>query len=263
MSQRQRGYNDDIAVRHVRRRKKRKRLTALGRIVVFLLFLLIAGVIVAFFTPTFNIKAINVEGNTKVDSQTIISQTGIVEGQNLFKINISQIKRSIETIAYIDEIDVDRKLFPPSVNIIVTEAKPNAYVKIDGKYILIDKKCKVLEECDSLTGVIPEIVGLNLRNYTVGSKLVIDESEKSDIILLCIDKIDELGLTRDINSINVEDVSNISFKYQNRLTVICGSSLDMDYKLAFFDNIIKSDKLQDNSRGTLDLSTKGRTVYTP
>lgn len=263
MNQRQKGYDNNIAVRHMKRRKKRKRLTLLGRIVVFMLFLLIASVIIAFFTPVFNIKAINVEGNKKVDAQTIITQTGIAEGANLFKINVSQTKKSLEAIAYIDEIHVERKLFPPTVNIVVTEAKPSAYVTVDDKYILIDKKCKVLEESDSLTEGIPEIVGLNLRNYTIGSKLVIDESEKSDIILLCIDKIDDLGLTQDINSISVEDISNISFKYQNRITVICGSSLDLDYKLAFFENIIKSDRLEANSRGTLDLSTKGKTIYTP
>lgn len=252
----------DISERHIKRQKKRRRLTVFGRIVFFLLFVTAAAVIVTFFTPVFNMREITVEGNAKVDTQTIIAKMGVTEGENLFKINLSQLEKSLETIAYIDEINVKRVLFPPSLNISVTESEPKACVSIGGNYVLIDKKCKVLEECGGKAEKLPEIVGLNLQKYSIGSKLDIDESEKSDIIVLCIDKIDELGLIADVDSISVDDTNRITFKYQNRLTVICGSELELEYKLAYFGSIVQN-RLEENARGTIDLSTKGKAVYTP
>ncbi len=254
--------NGDISERHIKRQKKRKRLTLFGRIVVFLLFVAAAAVIITFCTPVFNMQEITVEGNAKVDSQTIIAQTGVVKGENLFKINLSQVKKSLETIAYIDKIDVKRTLFPPSLKLVVTESEPKACVSIGGNYVLVDGKCKVLEECGEKADNLPEIVGLNLQKYSIGSKLEIDESEKSDIIVLCIDKIDELGLIADVDSISVDDTNRVTFKYQNRLTVICGSELDLEYKLAYFGSIVQN-RLEENARGTIDLSTKGKAVYTP
>lgn len=254
---------NDIRARHNMRQKKRKRLTLFGRVFMFLLFISVCAVIIMFFTPTFNITSIEVEGNKKIDSQEIIAQTGVTIGQNLFKINISQVEKSLDSIAYINSVETERVLFPPALKLIVTECKPRAFITVGEKYLLIDGNCKILEETVEKPNTIPEIVGINLQKYSVGSKIDIDESEKFDIIILCIDKIDELGLISDVNSISVEDISKISFKYQNRLTVICGSELDLDDKLIFFDNIMKSNRLEDNSRGTIDLSTKGKTIYTP
>ena len=55
----------------------------------------------------------------------------------------------------------------------------------------------------------------------------------------------------------------ISFNYENRLSVICGSSIDFSEKIALFEEAVKSNRLDENARGTMDLTNTGKAVYTP
>lgn len=257
---------DNIAVRHERRKRKRRRMTLFGRMLVFIFFAVTASLVIMFATPVFNIKSIDgiqVEGNEKIKSETVISQSGITPGQNLFKINTSQVKNSLHSLAYIDDVSVKRRLIPPAIKIKVSECKEAAYFECNGMYAIIDKNCKVLAENESIIDGLPEIIGLNLQKYFIGEKINIDESDKSDIILVCIDILEKYELLKDVNNISVEDVTNVSFVYQNRLTVKCGSSLDLEKKIQFFNAVLKNGRLADNERGTLDISKSGKTIYTP
>ncbi len=253
----------DIAARHKMRQKKRHRTVVMRRFTAFVVLIIICVFVIAFFTPAFNIKSVQVEGNTQVDSTVIINQSGVVEGQNLFKINVPQIKNAVNSLPYIKNVTIKRILFPPSLKINVEESSADAYIMYNGNCVLIDRNCNVLEETSSPKGGVPEITGLNLQNYSVGNKLNIDESDKSDIILLCIDIMEQQGILSQVNSIALDNVTDISFKYQNRLTIKCGSALDLDNKLVFFKSILDSGRLTDNSRGTIDISTSGQAIYTP
>ncbi|MCX7714818.1 MAG: FtsQ-type POTRA domain-containing protein [Clostridia bacterium] len=254
---------EDIVMRH-NMRKRRRRRTSKIRLTMLLFVLLTAGMLsLMFLTPLFNVKGISVYGNNKVQSDLIISQSGIELGENLFKVNIRQVKKNLSSIAYLNDFQIKRMLYPPSVRITVTECTVSAYAKVNSSYIAIDKNCKVLEELSEPAAGVPEIVGLSLQKYSIGSKLEIDESDKFDIILLCIDEMTNRGLIQRVNRISVENTTDIFFRYDDRLNVLCGSVLDLDKKLRLFDEIIRGNRLTDNSRGTVDLSVSGKAVYTP
>ena len=79
----------------------------------------------------------------------------------------------------------------------------------------------------------------------------------------CIENMEKAGIIADITVMSFEDMTNITFNYQNRLDVICGTHIDFQRKLALFKEAVNSNKLTENSRGTINLSTTGKAIYTP
>ena len=73
----------------------------------------------------------------------------------------------------------------------------------------------------------------------------------------------KIDILKGVKSISVADISNISFNYEDRIDAICGSSVDLSKKLGFFKSAVNSNRLTENSRGTIDLTTIGKAIYTP
>ena len=72
--------------------KKRKRLRMIKIIVYSILFLIILSAILSFvfFSGVFAIKEITVLNNNKVDSETVIKESGIKLGENIFLVKESK-----------------------------------------------------------------------------------------------------------------------------------------------------------------------------
>ena len=85
------------------RRKKRKRAV--------LIAMLMLGICVGMlFTPLFNLKEIDIEGNSRVDAKTIIDASGFTLGENIFKFSLPKAGEAIASIPYINTIELQRKL---------------------------------------------------------------------------------------------------------------------------------------------------------
>lgn len=140
---------------HKKKKRKKKKINkkVLG---FFSILLLIIGIIVAALTaPIFNITEIQVKGNSKVATNTIISLSGLKSGENIFKFN-SSIEQKIKENRYIDTVQVSRKL-PGTVNIIVEEREVKYQVNLINSYVYIDKNGYILENASEKKNV-PVIV---------------------------------------------------------------------------------------------------------
>ena len=80
--------------------------------IAVLTFIVLAASIAAIMllTPGFDIKNINVYGNAVVTEEEIIHSSGILEGENIFSVNLKQVKDAIGSIGYIESVKVKRKL---------------------------------------------------------------------------------------------------------------------------------------------------------
>ena len=140
---------------HKKKKRKKKKINkkVLG---FFSILLLIIGIIVAALTaPIFNITEIQVKGNSKVATNTIISLSGLKSGENIFKFN-SSIEQKIKENRYIDTVQVSRKL-PGTVNIKVEEREAKYQVNLINSYVYIDKNGYILENASEKKNV-PVIV---------------------------------------------------------------------------------------------------------
>ena len=91
-----------------KKKNRKKRITFFK---VFLVLSVIAGAITfAFVSPVFNIETITVQGNEKVDAETIINLSGIQKGSNIFRSVKSNVRENLKENSYIENVKVERKL---------------------------------------------------------------------------------------------------------------------------------------------------------
>ncbi len=226
-----------------------------------MLLLAIVAASVMFLTPWFNITEIRVGGNATVQTDAIIAQSEIYTGANIFKISTSHAQEKISVMPYIKSVEV-KKSFPSAVEINVTESHVSAYIAHGGGYVIIDEDGKVLEYTTAQPEGCMQIVGCQIQEFEPGHKIKVDLDEKFDIIILYIDEFEKSGLLGGVASLDITNVVDIKFRYENRLDVFCGDSENLDRKILTF-NEIAFNQLSANARGEIDLRIDGRVHYRP
>lgn len=258
-----RAGENSIQARHDKRRQKRIREQRIRRYTFFSVLALIAVLIVMFFTPLFNIKAVNVVGNQKLTVEEITAETGELIGRNLFTARKRTIKKNLYEMAYIEKVAVKKKPFPPTVTLEITECSPAVQINYADTFIVIDETGKVLEKVQEKLEGVPVANGTAIVSANVGEMIAFKDEEVQKIIMSCIGYMKKADIIKDITVMSFEDMTNITFNYQSRLDVICGTHIDFQRKLALFKEAVNSNKLTQNSRGTINLSTTGKAIYTP
>lgn len=254
---------ESIRIRHVKRQKQRNRMMKRRRIIFFTVLGLIVISVVLFFTPLFNIKNVSVTGNQRVDTVQIKQVVGSVEEDNLFILNEKKIIKNIKTIPYVDEASIKKKIFPVGINVKIIECVPVGYILYNNSYVVIDKNMKVLEISENAMEGIAEISGILISAANEGAVLTVDDADKLNAIIECFTTFYENEMISKIGKISFDDIDNITFNYENRLDVLCGSTLDFSKKIGMFQKAVTSSKLTENSRGTIDISVSGKAIYTP
>ena len=158
---------------------------------------------------------------------------------------------------------VRKKSIPPTLTIDIKECIPAFQVEYSGGFAVMDKLGKVLElAAEKLEGV-PVAEGFTITSAKAGELVAFKDSEVQKIVMSCIDNMEKAGIINGITVMSFADMTNITFNYQSRLDVICGTHIDFQRKLALFKEAVNSNKLTENSRGTINLSTTGKAIYTP
>ncbi len=254
---------ENIQARHIKRQNQRRRAMKRRRIIFFTVLILIVVSVVLFFTPLFNIKKIEINGNSKIETALIKQAVGSVEEENLFRLNTKKIEENIMTIPYVDSLEIKKSIFPVALKVAISECQPIGYMMLGEQYVILDKNLKVLEVVDTKIENIAEIIGVGITAANPGAVISSDDNDKLSLVTDCIYAMIEQEVLSKVGTINFSDINNISFKYENRLDVICGSSIDFSKKIGMFYMALNSDKLTANSRGTIDISIAGKAIYTP
>ncbi len=253
--------NEDIRARHIKRQKKKRKRRIFFRTFLLLLLLFSVCAIIMFMTPWFNISQIEVVGNSHVSADAITAQSEIYEGANTFKISTSYASERISWMPYIKSVEVKRKM-PNKIVIEVTESHAAAYFEFYGGYALIDEDARALEVVYEAPQGCIQIVGCELKDFSPGNKISIDSQEKFDIILLYIGELEKTEFYKGVNLLDVTNMVDVKFKFENRLTVFCGESKNLDRKLLTFTEIAYN-QLSPNARGEIDLRIDSKAYYRP
>lgn len=246
------------------KQKKKRLMIKRVRAAVIMVAAIAAVCVILMMMPIFNIQSITVDGNHNVTLEEIDAQIGNLMGQNLFKISGGTIKKRLKNIASIDDVTVSKRLFPPAVKVTVRECATSGYFRVDGKNIVINSELKVLNDDNSYNiENIPAITGITIEKYSVGKAVTSKESEKLLFLGKCLKAMEATSITENVVTIDVSDITNLKFNYDERIDVLCGSDIDLDRKIRLFKETISSNNLAENAKGTIDLSETGKAVYTP
>ena len=210
--------------------KKKKAILKIVKVLTLIIVIIGVSIFVA-LSPLFNIKEINVTGNSKLSKEEIISLSELKTDENTFKVSKKNIKIKVKANAYIENVKIRRKL-PDKVEIIVVERVATYMIPFANSYIYINNQGYMLE-ITSQKAEMPAIVGISTPEeelhegqrlisedlVKLGEVLQIMESANANELVDLITKIDIsnrqdyiLTLEKEKKAIHLGDVSNLSTK---------------------------------------------------
>lgn len=205
--------------------------------------LFITLILCAMFSPLFNVKTIQIEGNELITENEIISLSQIQIGENTFKLSKNKIKNQIKENAYIDEVTIKRKL-PSNITITIEERKPAYQLEYATGYVYLDKQGYMLE-MNSTKLELPILQGAatETANFVVGNRLCVEDLEKLSGLI----KIMELAKVNEIESlitrIDIENKQNIKLIFETKeKTAYLGDSTNLIDKIPIIKKILEENE---------------------
>ena len=245
------------ARRKSRRRRSPKNLSPRRRkwkmwLLYTLMVIAVLGVGIALsLTVLFKIETIEVAGDTRYTAEQIIGYSGIEKGQNLFLCDSKTGKENImQNLPYIEDVQVRRSI-PSKIVIEVTEGSPAGTVEFSGRFIVISRLGKVLEETDAPVQGLPLIRGLELTSAEPSQQAVYKDEDTRKILEDITNAIGEAGLDK-ISEIDLTKRTSPRLLYDGRIRIMLGQPSDLNLKLRFAMQILT--KLEPDARGILDVS---------
>lgn len=261
------------------KRKKRLRRILLFIRNIFILALLVTTAVYAAQSPFFNIQAIEVKGAAHYDQQTLVDASGIIAGENGFRLLFEEPgrfyflrvglaeKAILESCPYIKTVKA-RFILPSRISIEVEERQAAAVLQLTGTSLLIDREGYLLEiNPDLEKSDLPVIKGIKPATYKPGKKLDIPDDVLPAVFNLLaeigeLDSKNEDKLLPSVDYIEAGDMNNIGFSLQSRVLVNLGEPVDLNYKLNAVRTIFNKN-IKNNERGKLDFSFDENPVFTP
>lgn len=231
--------------------KKRK---AILRLIKWtsLIIIIIGGVIYALLSPMFNIKTINVVGNSKISSDEIISLSKIELEKNMFQHSKKEIIKNIKENAYIEDVQVKRKI-PDTIEVTITERKATFKFQIANAYAVINNQGYILEVSDK-TDDLPIIVGIETpqENIQPGNRLCEDDLKKLGDVLKIMESANSNDVANLITKIDITDHNNYKLILQKKnKTVHLGDTSNLSTKMLW---IIEFNEIEGNTKGEIMLN---------
>ena len=222
--------------------KKKRKKTGLRKLIL-LIFIIIAIVVFSLITPIFNITKIEVKGNNKVESETIISLSGLSEGENIFRNKKSKIIKKIQENSYIKKVTIKRNL-PGTVEIDIQEREVAYQIKLIDGYIYIDNQGYILENSSQKENV-PIIDGIETSQDELlnGKRLNKNDLTKLNIVLKIMESAKTIEIENLITSIDIKEPNEykLYLKKENKC-IYLGDGTNLNNKILYIQTMLKEEK---------------------
>ena len=230
-------------------RKRRRRRSSVARMALVVTVLLVAAVgVVLSLTVFFKIKSIDVYGESRYTSKEIIKVANVKLESNLVRLDGENIASRIEKqLPYIEDVKIKKKL-PTTLEFNVTAAKVAGYVEADKNCYIISREGKVLEKCADKPEKMAKIEGITLEKPVISEHI---EQNNINYVKKIYEAFGE-GMSSKITLLSVGDRINLSFVYDDRITVKLGSEADLAKKLKFVVlTLADGGKISDDDMGII------------
>lgn len=244
----------------LRRRRIIRRLTALA----MLLCVIAAGIYLT-VTMLFKISAIQVRTADGVvseaggySSEQIVQALGVNLEENIFSFDPASKAAALEQVfPMLENIRVERD-YPGTVVIQVTEAQPAYTMQTSGGWLTLSASLKILSSDAAQPAGLPTLYGGEPVSQTPGTKLSFEQpapassaasdsasgtaeeasDKRLDSLNTLLAALDALGMRGDVTRIEFADPEEMSFLYQDRISVLLGTLNELDYKLKLAQHVL-------------------------
>ncbi len=222
--------------------KKRK---TVFRVIKYLVLasILIGGGIYFLLSPFFNIKEIIVEGNEKISKEEIISLSGINLEENTFKVQNNEVRKSIKQNAYIDTVEIKRKL-PDKIQINVKERVTTFMLTFANAYVYLNNQGYILEVSQTKLDV-PIVTGFLTKEEDIhpGNRLCEEDLQRLEQALQITKSAESNDILNLITSINIEDKQDYILELKSeKKTVHMGDNSNLSTKMLYIISILEENK---------------------
>lgn len=222
--------------------KKKKRIKLMLKFTA-LLIIIIAGIIFALVSPIFNIKEINVGNNNQINTETIISLSQLNLGQNIFKFNKNKVNKNIKTNAYIESVEIKRKL-PNKVQIQIEERKQEYNVEFLNGYAYINNQGYILQISEEKQA-LPTIQGISTPDEQIveGNRLNSEDLEKLEVIIQIMNICKNYELDSKITNIDISTKDEYTlYLEEEKKTIYLGDKSNLSNKMLYVQVIIEENR---------------------
>jgi len=223
--------------------KKKKNNKKRRKIVAIIGLIIVLGIIsiLILLSDLFNIKKITVTNNYKVSTQEIIKNSGLVEGNNMFKTLKTTSKNGIKSNPYIEDVKIHKKL-NGEIFIEVTERTATYILQRETDYIYINNQGYILEISQTPLQ-LPIINGYATTDFILGERLIIEDLEKLDVIIQIMETAKNNGVNNIITVIDISDASNYILGIPSEgKTVHFGNEKNINVKILWIVDLINREK---------------------
>lgn len=252
----------EVYVQRQKRQRRRKRaMKRMAANIAFVSFIVIAVLAALYFT--FLLKDIVVSGNETYSDEYIIGLTGLQYGRHMLLCDLDAARAGIEEDPYL-QVDAVDYIFPARVRIQVTERKEVAGILGLDYNVIIDHNGYVLSMGGGtdLTDLL-QVTGVSMTGFQVGQRLGQSDDFSTATLITMINKLEEYMLLDDIASLDLTTPLAIVMYAKNGLKIHVGQPTDLDEKMLSLHENLPQFLSADISTGTLYLSARGGTVYSP
>lgn len=241
------------------KQKKRRRRAIRRRRILLLLLIIAAMISVCLFTPFFNVKTVELQGNEILTAEQVLSAAAVPEGINIFKVRKRAVKKSILQIPEVEKIEVHRRL-PGKILLEITETHAALVFPYLSGYAATNENGRVMALLDGIDGQsLLYITGLEIKNAEICEKISVQDEVKFDIIVDTIQKLRDTGLLSEIKSCHFDNLSDFNLYLTDGTKVIFGKTTEMDYKISVLANILP--RVNRTEGAYIDLTTPSHAIY--
>ena len=222
--------------------KKKKRIKLMLKFTA-LLIIIIAGIIFALVSPIFNIKEIDVSNNEQIKKETIVSLSQLNLGQNIFKFNKNKVNKNIKTNAYIESVEIKRKL-PNKVQIQIEERKQEYNVEFLNGYAYINNQGYILQISEEKQA-LPTIQGISTPDEQIveGNRLNSEDLEKLEVIIQIMNICKNYELDSKITNIDISTKDEYTlYLEEEKKTIYLGDKSNLSNKMLYVQVIIEENR---------------------
>lgn len=220
------------------------------------LAVIIIGAILS-LTVLFKTEKIDVEGDKYYYDNQITAFSNVALQQNIFIAAINSTPEKIsENLPYVEKAEIGVAI-PDTVTIKITNAVPSYAVKDGSEFLIVSSKGRILEKTSNNSKNLTELVCSEIKNKEPGSYLQFSDNNVSEILESVATSLSN-NKVKNVTALDIKNPNDITFNYDNHITVKLGLPEELDYKIRTAMKII-TEKLDPNKTGaiygTLDVST--------
>lgn len=212
--------------------------------IFFIIALIITGIILFLLSPVFTIKSVQIEGNESISKEQLISMLKLSSETNLLKETKHSITKKIKENAYIDTVNVSRKL-PSTLVVKVTERKVKYQLEFGSSFVYIDEEGNILEISSTKLDGVRRILGFTTEEeeIKVGNRINDKDLYRINILNLIINSASNYSIDNKLSAIDISDEKNYKiYCEEDHKTIYFGNESNIDTKILYIKAILDKEK---------------------